>query len=1246
MSDKNLNFIELNSENSKSPNKKFKFLIDTGASVSLIKANKLTPESYFTSREKLNLLGLSPNNPVETVGSCKIPLHHSNGEFIAKFHIINQATNVPFDGLIGDDILQSENAIIDYKNQIIKFKSIKGPIPLMFENQNPISNSIMLQPRSETLIEIDIKNPEIKEGILPDFPLPKGLYLSKAMVKVNQNKRVVASILNTRVTPQTIDTISVYLDSIPRHATILSLSNSRKRNREHEIIDNLRLSHLNDQERKSVIDMCLKYKDIFHLPNDPLSCTNSIQHEINVTDPTPVFARSYRYPEVHKKEVNSQIDKMLQQGIIQPSISPYSSPLWVVPKKMDASGERKWRIVIDYRKLNDVTVGDSFPLPRIEEILDQLGHSVYFTTLDLASGFHQIPMKKGDCAKTAFTTPLGHYEYTRMPFGLKNAPSTFQRLMNSVLSGLQGLQCFVYLDDIVIYASSIEHHSIKLRHVFDRLRANNLKLQPDKCEFMRHEVSYLGHMISDKGVQPNPIKVKAIQDFPVPKDARSIKMFLGLVGYYRKFIDNFAKIAKPLTLLLKKDVPFIWTKDQQQSFDSFKEILMTEPLLQYPDFSREFILTTDASNFAIGSVLSQGEIGKDLPIAYASRTLNNAEQNYNTTEKELLAIVWSVKHFRPYLYGRKFTIVTDHKPLTWLFNCKDPGSRLVRWRLKLAEYDYNIVYKPGRINSNADALSRSVPVNIAQNDVDQSQYNTLNIPINIIQKNEKFEDFIQYHYKTLDIPKIESIPSDKFANFPNVLFYSEDFDENNLLSESLKCTYNLSCINQHKELYSFVELSDHQKKSFVCICKPFHFDKLEYKDIFYCLRNLRTHLMKSNFKGNLYIHDVTINNKNIKKEMFCEIIHYTFKNSSIIPILLNKERQVPRDKDEIAKILKENHDSKLAGHSGFIRTYRRIKEYFIWPSMKQDIKKYIKKCPSCQLNKTNFKPSKAPMEITSTSRTPFERLAIDIVGPLPQTINNNKFILTMQDDLTKFSHAVSLPNHESQTIASELSNFFCVFGIAKSILSDQGSDFTSRLMKDLTKLFQTKHILSSPYHPQTNGALERSHLTLKDYLKHYINDKQSDWDEFIPFAIFAYNSHVHKSTGYTPYEVLFGNKPYLPSSITQEPQFSYSYDDYIINLKQKLNITQKIARENLIENKHKSKSYHDHKIKQHAYVVGDLVVIQNKQTTPGLSKKLSPNFKGPFKIIKIFPNKTVKLQIKNRLVTYHVNQLKPFVSDD
>ncbi|KMQ82914.1 enzymatic polyprotein endonuclease reverse [Lasius niger] len=370
-------------------------------------------------------------------------------------------------------------------------------------------------------------------------------------------------------------------------------------------------------------------------------------------------------------------------------------------------------MVIDYRSLNEKTVGDAYPLPNITDILDQLGSAKYFSVLDLASGFHQISMTSKDAPKTAFSTPYGHYQFKRMQFGLKNAPATFQRLMDNVLSGLQGNELFVYMDDIVIYARSLKEHEVKFNKLMQRLRTANLKLQPDKCEFLRHEVAYLGHIIGADGVKPDPNKIKSIAEFPTPKTEKNIKQFLGLAGYYRRFIPQFSKTAKPLTDLLKKNNTFNWQQRQSEAFNILKTALCSEPVLQYPDFTKSFILTTNASGYAIGGVLSQGQIGKDLPIAYTSRVLNAAEQNYSTIEKECLAIVYCTNHFRPYLYGKKFTIITDHKPLIWLHSIKDPSSRLWKWRTKLAEYEYEIQYKKGSLNSNADALSRNPPADYA-----------------------------------------------------------------------------------------------------------------------------------------------------------------------------------------------------------------------------------------------------------------------------------------------------------------------------------------------------------------------------------------------------------------------------------------------------------------------------------------------------------------------------------------------------
>lgn len=1216
----------------------FKFLLDTGASVSLIKADSLAriPTCYrhllkFNPDDAIFLKGLNKApTPIKTSGSTCMNFYFENEVNKIKypikmnFNIVNEENNIPYDGIIGSDFLKSRYGIINYQTLTLNIRPISNPIKLHFEDSNSSNKSVqILKARSETVVEAEILNPELNEGICPEVFIADGVYLAKSILKVNPNGKCFTTILNTLDKDVKLNELKLNLEAFDnKSASIFSLGNENSNTtRVDTLRENLRLDHLNSEEKYSVLKICENYNDIFYLKNDKLLATDIIKHSIKLTDPTPVVTKMYRFPEVLKPEVDKQINKMLKEEIIRPSLSPYNSPLWIVPKKMDASGKRKWRIVIDYRKLNNITVGDTFPIPNIEEILDQLGHSTYFTTLDLYSGFHLIKMSEKDIPKTAFSTPIG----------LKNAPSTFQRVMNTALAGLQGNQCFVYLDDIVIYASTIEEHTKKLISVFDRLRKNKLLLQPDKCEFMRKEVAYLGHLINEKGISPQPNKITAITNYPVPKTQKNIKQFLGLVGYYRRFIKDFSKIARPLTKLLRKDQEFIWSEGQQTAFEFFKNALISKPILQFPDFTKEFILTTDASQYAIGAILSQGELGKDLPIAYASRTCNKAEINYSTIEHELLAIVWAVQHFRPYLFGRKFTIVTDHRPLTWLFNCKNQNSRLLRWRLKLEEYDYIIKYKPGNKNQ-VDALSRNPHC-----ESEQTFYYQNNL--------ETYQQFIKFHYENQEKLEIKIIKDNIIKKYPNAFVYSTDFNDKNQNFENLINIYNLDEIRKEEiKQYDILPLKNNDQLTYLCFGLLNHFDKLTYNDLFYVLRNLRDQLKRDKITK-IYLRNPLNNIKtNLKINMVIELIHFLFNKSRIEVLLVDKPRINPNN-SEIEEIFKENHESSVAGHSGFLRTYKRIRENYKWTRMKSDIKKLINSCPSCQINKTSHKPGKAPMEITTTSEFPFQRLSLDVVGPLPITENGNRFILTMQDDLTKYSYAVPIPDHEAKTIADKFLTFITLFGIPESILTDQGSDFTSNLFKEVNKLFKIRHILSSPYHPQTQGALERSHLTLKDYLKHYIHSQQTDWDNYISLAMFTYNTHFHKATNFTPFELIFGRKASIPNSLTMKPDFKYTYDDYHTNLKLKLNKSFELAREKLISAKEKSKIHYDTKINKYNYKIDDLVYIYNKDIKKGISKKLQPNYKGPYRIVKINPNKTLVLEIKNKTVTYHHNLLKPFISD-
>ncbi|XP_050315786.1 retrovirus-related Pol polyprotein from transposon 17.6 isoform X1 [Anthonomus grandis grandis] len=474
------------------------------------------------------------------------------------------------------------------------------------------------------------------------------------------------------------------------------------------ISEKIIVDHLSLELQRKIKDLCLRYHDIFLNKNEPLTFNNKIKHCIRTTTENPIYTKNYRYPHIHKEEVKTQIKKLLDQGIIRDSISPWNSPLWIVPKKQDKSSVQKWRVVIDYRKLNNITVDDKYPLPHFNDAFDLLSNSKFFSTIDLASGFHQIQMNISDIEKTALSSEQGHFEFTRMPFGLKNAPSTFQRVMNEIFKHVIGKICFIYMDDILVFSNTIEEHLKNLEIIFEVLRNHNLKIESDKCNYLTNEVVFIGHLLTPDGIKPNPDKVKSIVNFPLPKNEKEIKSFLGLFGYYRKFVKNFADITKPLSNLLKKSVKFKITPPVINSFNKCKEILTSDCILMYPDFDKQFILTTDASNYALGAVLSQlDDDGKtERPISFASRTLTDTEIKYSTTEKELLSMVWSTDYFRPYIFGVKFQLITDHRPLVWLLNLKDPNSKLSRWRLKLSEYNFNIKHISGKSNKIADALSR------------------------------------------------------------------------------------------------------------------------------------------------------------------------------------------------------------------------------------------------------------------------------------------------------------------------------------------------------------------------------------------------------------------------------------------------------------------------------------------------------------------------------------------------------------
>ena len=459
-------------------------------------------------------------------------------------------------------------------------------------------------------------------------------------------------------------------------------------------------TQLTSEQRGQIERLCTEFADVF----DPApGCTNCVEHSIPTGNAKPIYHQPRRVPLAWAEKVREEISGMLKAGVIEPSTSPWTSPIVPVRKKDGGT-----RVCIDYRKLNTVTEEDRYPMPRIEEMLEKLGKAEFISTLDLSKGYYQVAVKKEDQPKTAFITPSGKFQFKRMPFGLKGAPSSFQRLMDQVLAPCSKY-ADAYIDDIAIFSSTWEEHLSQLKEVLLQLRQAGLTAKPVKCKLAQKECGYLGHRVGGGHIMMEEAKVTAVKEFKRPRVKRDIRAFLGLTGYYRRFIEGYAQMTAHLSDRTKKEYPNTvqWTPELEKDFQELKDKLATRPVLQCPDISRPYILQTDASERGIGAVLSQeDEKGEEKPIAFFSRKLKPRESRYASVEKECLAIVMAVQHFAVYLVGQRFTIVTDHRALQYLHTMHNSNARLTRWTLAMQPFEYDVKYRPGAQNGNADGLSR------------------------------------------------------------------------------------------------------------------------------------------------------------------------------------------------------------------------------------------------------------------------------------------------------------------------------------------------------------------------------------------------------------------------------------------------------------------------------------------------------------------------------------------------------------
>lgn len=820
--------------------------------------------------------------------------------------------------------------------------------------------------------------------------------------------------------------------------------------------------------------------------------------------------------------VSNMIDELIAKNIIQPSNSPYCSPIVLIRKR----SKNEYRMCVDYRRLNKITVKDNYPLPVIEDLLDFLYDKKYFSCLDLKSGFHHVNIAPDSVKYTSFVTPLGQFEYLKLPFGLKNGPSVFQRFINKIFCDLIAQhKLIIYIDDIMIATRTIDEHLEILIEVFRLLSENLLELRLSKCQFLYEKIDYLGYTVDEKGISPNYSNIKSIEEYPIPRNLKELQRFLGMCSYFRKFVQDFSLIAKPLQDLVKKECTFEIGEEQINSFNTLKQKMIERPVLAIFSPQDETELHCDASAVGFGSVLLQKKKdGKFHPISYFSKRTTPAESKYHSYELECLAIVYSLRRFRVYLHGRPFKIITDCAALTLTLQKKVINPRIARWVLEMMEFDYVTEHRGGRRMQHVDALSRAQSVLVI---VDNPFEQTLAI----LQSQD---------------PKLEN------------------------LRKSLE-----------EQESPFYELRD----------------GLIYRKI----------------------------NKN--------------KLRFYVPEAMQTQ------------VVRNSHD--LMGHIGLVKTIEVVGRHYWFPEMKSFVKKYIANCLKCiKYNQPSGKVE-GYMHSIPKGNKPFDVLHSDFYGPLEMTRSKKRYVLGLVDGFTKYVRLFATKTMNAMETIGYIKIYFQQFGRPNKIITDRGGNYNSHEFSSFMKENNIKHIKVASAAPRANGQYERFNRTLTPMLSKLIDkERKIEWDQVLDTVEFAYNHSINSTTKMTPSMLLFGVNTKGP---VNDMLIEYLEEDNRLNNDElPIEELREIAHKNIEKSQDYNEKYVNKSRKDATnYQVGDLVVVKNVDTTPGINKKLIPKYRGPYIIDKVLGNDRFLIkdvdgfQITNKPFEgiYDVTRIKPFMSN-
>ncbi|KAE9143392.1 hypothetical protein PF006_g11578 [Phytophthora fragariae] len=1175
--------------------------------------------------------GRAPVQQIEGIGGFRqkvlglwvFNMHNVYGQRVCVEACVIEGVSNEF--LLGVDFMQKHRANLDYETNEVRYRSNEQDVIIpfqTFDENGGTTASVVRMVRKTSVDAESIRRVEVavaagdgEQGVVIPKPRDGAALLAAAVTTAHDGKAwvPVLNVVGGRAQLPQKDELGVWIP-LTEDMTVLEMNGELRQERVEEWLADLgdTTTPLENEEalqigtegetgsKDLIVKLLRAYRELL---KDGGACPPAtalpVEHHINTGTTAPIMLKRQRHAQTEHEVIDSNVEKMLDAGVVEEGNGSWGF-LVVLVKKRDG----EVRFCIDYRALNKVTQRDVYPLPRIDETLESLGGALLFSTLDLKAGYWQISVAEEDKDKTAFTTRKGLYRFVRMPFGLANAPSTFQRMMNCVLRGLSWVTCLVYLDDIIVFTKGgVEKHVVELAGVLERLSMAGLTLKAKKCQFATDRMEYLGHELSPAGVRPIERLLTAVQEFPTPRDAVEVKRFVHLAGYYQRFVEGFGSIASPLTELLRKKVEWRWTENQQFAFERLKYLLTAKLLLCYPDFAKPFRLVTDASVVGLGACLMQDFGSGWQPIAYASKVNDTVVAKYAITELECLAVVWAIKLFRPYLYGRPFTIVTDHAALKWLMTSADLAGRLHRWALTLQEYEFTIEYRPGTTNVVADALSRAPQMTAAVRRAVSSTRTWPRVGETASVGEATGTTIMAAATRAVTRAARQREAAAEGAGAATAV---ERGGGDRTTSGAVEGgTTNGQGVRGGKRKATGPAGGNRRsaKRRAAAVVAAAAERLAEAPEA----------QLRIGTEPTLQLTDGEIEAAQQKSSLVKQLVreggYMGMKVSTMYGLVVIDTphgRRVVLPPALWPVVFTEHHDSVWAGHLRGPQTFARISQIYWWPKMGYEVKRWVAGCQECGSRKARPREVIPPLRSLRGGDVG-DRWALDVAGPFPTAKGGERYVIAAVEYVTRYAVAEAVEDHTAGNVAKFLLKHVVLrFGVFRELLTDGAPELTGKIVERLVELLQARQVNPVPYRPQMVGLMERFHRTWKDLVSLYMSeDAQDDWEEWVSFALYAYNSARHTTVGLSPNELMMGRRLRSPNELLRSTGVSEAgkVAEYMTKLQRTLDRCRRSADKARTREQARQAKYYDRRVRNgREFRTGDKVWMFRPPRGPKTTK--------------------------------------------